>query len=132
MELADAARTHGDLDALTADLPAATAVDGRRAPRRGWIVAVMGGAARKGRWRPPARTNVLTLMGGAELDLREAELAEDLVITAVTVMGGIGITVPEGVSVELSGFALMGANAGPTTSCRRSPALRRSACARTR
>jgi hypothetical protein len=28
-------------------------------------------------------------------------------------MGGIGITVPMGVSVELSGFALMGANGGP-------------------
>jgi hypothetical protein len=56
---------------------------------------------------------VLTLMGGAELDLREAELAEDLTIIAITVMGGIGITVPDGVSVELSGFALMGANGAP-------------------
>ena len=114
VELADAARTHGDLAALTADLPVsapASAAVERRA--RGWIVAVMGGAARKGRWRPPARTNVLTLMGGAELDLREAELAEDIVITAVALMGGIGITVPEGVSVELTGFALMGTNGGP-------------------
>ena len=114
VELADAARTHGDLAALTADLPVsapASAAVERRA--RGWIVAVMGGAARKGRWRPPARTNVLTLMGGAELDLREAELPEDIVITAVALMGGIGITVPEGVSVELTGFALMGTNGGP-------------------
>ena len=114
VERADAARTRGDLEALTADLPQAGA---RSAPletrQRGWIVAVMGGAARKGRWRPPRQTNVLTLMGGAELDLREAELAEDVVITAVAVMGGIGITVPEGVSVELSGFALMGTNGGP-------------------
>ena len=113
VERADAARTRGDLEELMADLPVATASAPVEAARRGWIVAVMGGAARKGRWRPPAHTNVLTLMGGAELDLREAELAEDLVITAVTVMGGIGITVPEGVSVELGGFALMGANAGP-------------------
>jgi hypothetical protein len=113
VELADAARTHGDLDALTADLPVATTSTAVAPRARGWIVAVMGGAARKGRWRPPPRPHVLTLMAGAELDLREAELAEDLVITAVTVMGGIGITVPEGVSVELSGFALMGANAGP-------------------
>jgi uncharacterized protein DUF1707 len=112
MEHADAARTRGDLEALTADLPrgGTPAVEPRP---RGWIVAVMGGAARKGRWRPPRRTNVITLMGGAELDLREAELAEDVVITAVAVMGGIGITVPVGVSVELSGFALMGANGGP-------------------
>jgi uncharacterized protein DUF1707 len=116
VELADAARTRGDLEALTADLPltapvTTTAVEQRP---RGWIIAVMGGAARKGRWRPPRRTNVVTLMGGAELDLREAELADEIVITAVAIMGGIGITIPVGVSVELSGFALMGANGGPS------------------
>jgi hypothetical protein len=112
VERADAARTRGDLEALTADLPAtpATAIEPRQ---RGWIVAVMGGAARKGRWRPPRRTNVLTVMAGAELDLREAELADDMTITAVAIMGGVGITVPEGVAVELSGFALMGANGAP-------------------
>ncbi len=116
VELADAARTRGDLDALTADLPDT----GRRfmpsvEPQkdRNWVVAVMGGAERKGRWRPARRTNVVTVMGGAELDLREAELADEVVITAVTVMGGIGIVVPEGVSVDLGGFALMGGNGGP-------------------
>ena len=92
VELADAARTQRDLEALTADLPEThprtVAV---RKPHE-WIVAVM---------------------GGAELDLREAELADEISITAVTVMGGIGITVPAGVSVELSGFAVMGANSGP-------------------
>jgi hypothetical protein len=117
VELADAARTRGELDALTADLPET----GRRfvpaAPepqkQRNWIVAVMGGAERKGRWRLARRTNVVTVMGGAELDLREAEIADEVVITAITVMGGIGIVVPEGVSVELGGFALMGGNGGP-------------------
>jgi hypothetical protein len=115
VELADAARTRGDLDALTADLPvgyAAPVPPAERKPR-GWIVAVMGGAERKGRWRPALRTIVVTVMGGAELDLREAELADEIAITAITVMGGIGIAVPDGVSVELSGFALMGANGGP-------------------
>ena len=53
-------------------------------------------------------------MGGAELDLREAELADEVTITAVTLMGGIGITVPPGVSVELGGIALMGANGAPS------------------
>jgi hypothetical protein len=114
VERADAARTHRDLDAITADLPDAAGPSRALETReRGWIIAVMGGAARKGRWRPPRRTNVVTLMGGAEIDLREAELADDVVITAVAVMGGVGITVPEGVSVELSGFALMGTNGGP-------------------
>ena len=113
VELADAARTRGELDVLTADLP--VTYTGPRVERkdRGWIVAIMGGAERKGRWRPARQTNVVTVMGGAELDLREAELADGVSITAVTVMGGIGIAVPEGVSVEMGGFAVMGANGGP-------------------
>jgi Domain of unknown function (DUF1707) len=113
VERADGARTRRELDALTADLPSAPADPVAQRPR-GWIVAVMGGAARKGRWRPPRRTYVVTLMGGAELDLREAELADEVTITAVAIMGGVGITVPPGVSVELGGFALMGANGAPS------------------
>ena len=133
VERADAARTHRDLEAITADLPQTAGPSRALETReRGWIVAVMGGAARKGRWRPPRRTNVVTLMGGAEIDLREAELADDVVITAVAVMGGVGITVPEGVSVELSGFALWAPTAGRTTSCRRCPTRRRSGCGRSR
>ena len=113
VELADGARTQSELDALTADLPVyAPRAPAERKPNE-WIVAVMGGAERKGRWRPASRTRVVTVMGGAELDLREAELADEISITAITVMGGIGIVVPEGVSVELSGFAVMGANSGP-------------------
>jgi uncharacterized protein DUF1707 len=113
VELADTARTQRDLEALTADLPATYPATGAEHKDHGWIVAIMGGAERKGRWRPARRTTVLTIMGGAELDLYEAELGDEISITAITVMGGIGIAVPEGVSVELSGFALMGANSGP-------------------
>jgi hypothetical protein len=112
VERADAARTRGELEALTADLPHAITTTAEPPPRS-WIVAIMGGAARKGRWRPARRTYVLTVMGGAELDLREAELAAEMTITAVAIMGGVGITVPEGVAVELGGFALMGANGAP-------------------
>jgi len=113
VELADSARTQRDLDALTADLPVTYATSVVERNERGWIVAIMGGAERKGRWRPARSTIVVTIMGGAELDLREAELADGVDITAVTIMGGIGIAVPEGVSVEMGGFALMGANGGP-------------------
>jgi Domain of unknown function (DUF1707) len=113
VELADAARTRGDLDALTADLPVTYAAPVVERKDRGWIVAIMGGAERKGRWRPARSTIVVTVMGGAELDLREAELADGVHITAVTIMGGIGIAVPDGVSVEMGGFAVMGTNGGP-------------------
>jgi hypothetical protein len=117
VERADAARTRRDLDALTADLPATTAraaslPDAQRKERR-WIVAIMGGEQRKGRWRPARRTNAIAVMGGVDIDLREAELADGAEILAIPFMGAVSVTVPEGVSVELSGFALMGGNSGP-------------------
>ena len=118
VEAADAARTRGDLDALTADLPDSPAwreppaLDVPRKERR-WIVAIMGGETRKGRWRPSRRTNAIAVMGGIDIDLREAELADGAEILAIPVMGAVSITVPEGVSVEMSGFALMGGNSGP-------------------
>jgi hypothetical protein len=117
VERADAARTRGDLDALTADLPASTMPttvlpDTPRKERR-WIVAIMGGEQRKGRWRPSRRTNAIAVMGGVDIDLREAELADGAEILAIPVMGAVTVTVPDGVSVEMSGFALMGGNSGP-------------------
>jgi uncharacterized protein DUF1707 len=114
VELADTARTQRDLEALTADLPATYPATGAEHKDHGWIVAIMGGAERKGRWRPARRTNVVALMAGAALDLRHAEIdGGDIVINAVSIMGGIEVIAPEGVEVELSGFALMGGNSGP-------------------
>jgi hypothetical protein len=111
VERADAARTATELEALTADLPAVRPTSPKE---KRWVVAVMGGAERKGRWRPSTRLNVVAVMGGAAIDLRDAQLdAPEIHITAVTVMGGIDIIVPEGVDVDLSDVALMGGNSGP-------------------
>ena len=121
IELAYDARTVADLEALTADLPApgATAAPAVRteapAPEKpGWVVAVMSGADRRGSWRPRGRTRAVAVMGGVEIDLREAQLdAAEIRITAVAVMGGVDVIVPEGVRVEMGGFALMGGNSSP-------------------
>ena len=86
--------------------------DAARKERR-WIVAIMGGEQRKGRWRPARRTNAIAVMGGIDIDLREAELADGAEILAIPFMGAVSVVVPEGVSVEMSGFALMGGNSGP-------------------
>jgi hypothetical protein len=116
VELADAARTRGELDVLTADLPATSAPAPPPAPLgkdRRWVVAIMGGETRKGRWRPSRRTNAIAVMGGIDIDLREAELADGAEFLAIGIMGAVSIVVPEGVSVEMSGLALMGGNSGP-------------------
>ena len=114
VERAVAARTSSELDAVTADLPPARPGAGGPRKERGWVISVMGGAERKGRWRPARSTNVVALMGGAALDLRHAEIeGGEIVINAFSIMGGIEVIAPEGVDVELSGFALMGGNSGP-------------------
>ncbi|EIV92990.1 DUF1707 domain-containing protein [Frankia sp. QA3] len=96
---------------------AATTVGPDRAldpPRQGpagvdWTVAVMSGNERSGRWRPSRHTRAVAVMGGCELDLREVAFPTDaLLITAVAVMGGIEIIVPEGVDVEVTGVSVMG------------------------
>jgi hypothetical protein len=112
IERAYDAKTRDELEQLTRDLPeaAATVVPARRtkSPSR-WIVSVLGGTEKRGRWRLGRETNVVCVMGGAELDLRNAELEDlDSTITVVAFMGGAEIIVPEGVDVDVEGFAFMG------------------------
>ena len=104
------AKTREELDELTRDLPAETAaLPARRGKPTRWMVSVMGGTDRRGRFRLGSRTAVVALMGGANIDLRHAELdGPDIEMVVVSMMGGANIVVPEGVEVELSGFAFMG------------------------
>jgi class 3 adenylate cyclase len=113
------ASTRGELDAVTADLPALAAPespaevelaksDSTRRGRR-WHIAVMSGHDTKGRWRISGKTNAVAVMGGCDLDLRRAEIeGPEVTISAVAFWGGIRITVPEGFDVELRGFSFMG------------------------
>ena len=73
------------------------------------IISVMGGQDRRGRWRVAPRCLVLSIMGGADLDLRDAELSGPVTrIRVLSIMGGCKIRVPSGVDVQVSRFALMG------------------------
>ena len=119
LELAYAAKTYADLAAVTRDLPgpaqAPSAVQPTMAgriggtPRSKFSVAILSGARRIGRWVVPRTYVGVAVMGGVELDLREAQFSEpEVTIHAYTVMGGIEITVPEDVDVDVSGFAFMG------------------------
>jgi class 3 adenylate cyclase len=109
--LALQARTRGELELALADLPAVAAPQaeaGRRKARR-WFVAVMSGSSAKGRWRVSGKTTAVAVMGGCDMDLRQAEIdGPEVVITAIAFWGGVNIVVPEGIDVELEGFSFMG------------------------
>lgn len=109
MDQAYEARTHEQLDALTSDLPEAHA--SRAQPRkRSWLVSVMSGNERAMDVAHD-ETMIVDFMGGSDLDLRAASFPDgEATVTAIAVMGGSTIWVPEGARVELSGFALMGGN----------------------
>ncbi|MEV6571028.1 DUF1707 domain-containing protein [Streptomyces sp. NPDC051577] len=130
LEVAYTSRTYGELEPLTRDLPAepgaaAPLASGQPAPAGSGVawpariggsgtsataVAVMSGFQRKGYWTVPARFNAVAFWGGGELDLREASFAQrEVVINCLAVMGGIEITVPPGVEVDVRGIGVMGA-----------------------
>ncbi|UQX01327.1 DUF1707 domain-containing protein [Streptomyces sp. RerS4] len=132
LEAAYASRTYAELEPLTRDLPAsgtpagisplASAPGSAPAPRdAGWAgriggsgtsataVAVMSGFQRKGHWTVPRHFNAIAFWGGGEIDLRQANFAErEVVINCFAVMGGIEITVPPGVEVDVRGIGIMG------------------------
>ncbi len=104
------ARTRGDLQRLVADLPVATNVPVATTPARTqWHISPIGGLQRRGGWRMAPRTVTVTVIGGASLDLSEAELdAPQVTLTTVSIVGGVRLRVPPGIRVEISGFSLIG------------------------
>lgn len=79
------------------------------APARGTVAALMGGVSRKGRWTPARELSVIAVMGGAELDFREARLGPGVTeVSILAIMGGVEIVVPPDLHVETHGFALLG------------------------
>jgi hypothetical protein len=122
-------RTHDlqELARLTADLPAvrpeptAPMPEADRLILRGaravadavrdsqTLVAIMGGVERRGVWTPARRTVVLCVMGGADLDFREARFGPGITeVFVFAMMGGADIVVPPDLAVDASGLAIMG------------------------
>ena len=76
---------------------------------KGFIVAIMGGSARRGRWSPARKNYSIAVMGGCELDFRDALLGPGVTeLRVVTVCGGVEVVVPPGLNVESHGIAIMG------------------------
>ncbi|QHC20891.1 DUF1707 SHOCT-like domain-containing protein [Streptomyces sp. GS7] len=129
------ARTYGELERITADLPAGAPAPPslRKEPAAGGAVdavgpvtawperirpdvqgstsgvGIMGGFERKGRWTIGRRFTAICCMGGGELDLREANFAApEVEISVFALMGGVNVIVPPGVEVETRGLGIMG------------------------
>lgn len=126
LDIAYAARTRAELVALERDLPAlrsetrpavpapaptaSVPVDPARPVQdNDLIVSIWGATERKGSWVPPRQLTAVTVMGGTDLDFRQATFATEAVsIRLLALMGGVDIVVPPGVRVEWGGIALMG------------------------
>jgi hypothetical protein len=122
-----AAKTRGELAALTSDLPQeagsspaqsspaqsppAQSPPAQPAPKRPvrWMVAIMSGSHRRGRFRAVGRINAVAIMGADEIDLREAEIeGGELTLNLFAIMGGADVYLPDSVALEVSGFSLLG------------------------
>jgi hypothetical protein len=104
-------RTSGELDKLTADLPATTAApapapDTGRPPGK-LAMAYKSSVRRGGRWRVPERHRSVIYKGSGWLDLRAAELtAHETTLLVVAYKSRVDVLVPPGVRVELDGFGV--------------------------
>jgi Domain of unknown function (DUF1707) len=129
LEATYAARTYADLVPITLDLPTqpTTSLPAHPAavstpspvvaggPTEEKHLAIMGGLDRKGVWTVPARLTVTCFMGGADLDLRQAQFAaREVVITINAVMGGADIKVNPHTHVIMEGTGIMGGYSGPS------------------
>jgi hypothetical protein len=121
IEAAYAAKTVGELEPLVRDLPTHPADSAPRPapapapsapPATGGgqnLVAVFGGAVRKGRWRVGHRTNAFACFGGIQIDLTEAVFEQrETVINTVAIFGGVEIKVPENVTLRCTGTGIFG------------------------
>ncbi len=118
------ATTVQQLEALTADLPVLhgaesgvtstagttmTTVPAHTVSNRSVQIAVCGASNRLGGWRPGHHHFSFSVMGGSEIDFREALLPPgETKVTILNLMGGTTVIVPPGLDVKSHGFALMG------------------------
>jgi hypothetical protein len=117
-----AAKTYAELEPITHDLPDAGAAHApapslTRDPARfggeptsSGAVAILGGFTRKGDWVVPKEFTAFMLMGGGEIDLRDARFStREVTIHIVAIMGGCEVIVPDDATVYVTGIGILGA-----------------------
>ena len=108
------ARTLGELAELTADLAVSSAQPVRLDSGR-VISGIFGPARRDGRWVVPENLTVTAMFGEVEVDFTQAILQARHVQLYATVVGGrLRLIVPDGVSVLMTGHAMLGSKRGGT------------------
>ncbi len=86
-----------------------TIVPAATAPARHGMVAFLSSSVQQGRWALAIRNRVVSFMGSAEIDLRDALIpAGECEIEVICVFGSVEITVPPGVRVTKEGAAFAG------------------------
>ncbi len=91
-------------------VPTSTAlVPSSQAQQSGTVMAVLGGPSRKGSWTAPRNLKVVAVLGGVELDFREARLCHGVTeVNCTAVLGGVHIIVPPELRVEVEGSGVLG------------------------
>lgn len=116
LEATYAAKTYAELVPITHDLAAAVPLGSSALPgvEREHAVAIMSGVERRGIWVVPEHFSVFCLMGGADLDLRQATFsAREVTLTVNAFMGGADIIVNRSTNVVMHGIGIMGGYSGP-------------------
>ena len=111
------ARTHAEIAPLLDDLPskgvatrpAQSADLAPRTGRRHLIIAIFGGATRRGKWHVEPKMTAVTIFGGATFDFREVDLPQqEITLNCTAIFGGMEIVVPPEMRVIDSGIAVFG------------------------
>ncbi len=119
VELVYRAESMEQLQAILADLPTANlpvtvaprpTLPQESIPGHSVMVGIMGsGGRRAGAWVPARHNWAVCVMGGCELDFREAQLGRGVTeVHGFAIMGGVEVLVPLNVRVECSGIGIMG------------------------
>lgn len=118
-----AAKTYAELEPVIRDLPVSgpasgtTAIPSVSVPAKAHTshlaVGILGGFERRGAWAVPANFTAVAIMGGGTVDLRDAQFTTGQVtISALAIMGGVEIIVPDDAEVHSTGIGIMGGFGG--------------------
>jgi hypothetical protein len=103
------ARSGDELRALVADVPGVSAATHPVVPDHGRVSAVLSNTEQRSTMVVPRHLEIVSVLGNAELDLRDATFGDGVTIIEVrAILGNVEITVPHDVRVEMAGNALLG------------------------